>query len=72
MLIDKVEHLIRQTPGLTATELSQRLFGINGYHSRVSAECLALFYFKRVARQGSGGPGSPYRYFPPDLERAHV
>ena len=64
MLSDKVEHLIREMPGLTTTELAQTLFGLVGYHSRVSAECRLLFHLKRVERRGSGGPGDPYRYFP--------
>jgi hypothetical protein len=68
MLLEKVEHLIREAPGLTATELSQKLFGINGYHSRVNAECRALHHVERVARRGSGGPGDPYRYFPSGLD----
>lgn len=64
MLLEKVERLIHETPGLTATELAQRLFGLDGYHSRVNAECRLLAHLKRVERRGSGGPGDPYRYFP--------
>ncbi|HTV35258.1 MAG TPA: hypothetical protein VMF12_02410 [Xanthobacteraceae bacterium] len=64
MLLDKLEQLIRETPGLTATELAERLFGIDGHHSRVSAECRLLAHFKRVERRGAGGPGDPYRYYP--------
>ncbi len=64
MILNKVEKLIRLAPGLTATELSQRLYGIDGYHSRVSAQCRVLVYVGRVERHGSGGPGDPYKYFP--------
>jgi hypothetical protein len=64
MLMDKLEHLIREAPGLTATELARKLFGVDGYHSRVGAECRLLAHSKRVERRGSGGPGDPYRYFP--------
>jgi hypothetical protein len=64
MLVDKLEHLIREVPGLTATELAQRLFGLDGYHTRVSAECRLLAHLKRVERRGTGGPADPYRYFP--------
>ncbi|HTV37383.1 MAG TPA: hypothetical protein VMF12_13205 [Xanthobacteraceae bacterium] len=64
MLIDDVEELIRKAPGLTATELAERLFGIDGHHARVSAECRLLVHFKRAERRGSGGPADPYRYFP--------
>ena len=69
MLIENLERLIRDFPGLRATELAERLFGINGYHSRLSAECRLLAYAKRVERRGSGGPGDPYRYFPSKVPR---
>jgi hypothetical protein len=62
MLIEKLEHLICETPGLTATELA---FGINGYYSHVNGMCIALVYAKRAERCGFGGPGDPFRYFPP-------
>ena len=64
MLIDDVEHMIRSTPGLTATKLAEKLFGIHGHHARVSAECRMLAYFGRAERRGSGGPGDPFRYYP--------
>jgi hypothetical protein len=64
MLIEDVERLIEEAPGLTATALAQRLFGHNGYHSRVSAECRALVHVKRVERRGNGGPGDPFTYYP--------
>jgi hypothetical protein len=65
MLIDDIERLIRETPGLTATELAYRLFGINeGYSQRINTECRALAHLGRIERRGSGGPGDPYRYYP--------
>jgi len=65
MLIDEIENLIHRTPGLTATELAEKMFGIHGHHARVSAECRMLAHFGRVERRGSGGPGDPYRYYAP-------
>jgi hypothetical protein len=64
MLLERIEDLIHEVPGLTATQLAEKLFGLDGYHSRVSAECRLLVHLKRVERRGSGGPGDPYRYFP--------
>jgi hypothetical protein len=64
MLLDDVERLIREAPGLTATALAHRLFGHDGYHSRVSAECRALVHVRRVERRGGGGPGDPFTYYP--------
>ena len=67
MLIEDVERLINQAPGLTATALAQKLFGHDGYHSRVSAECRALVHVGRVEPRGYGGPGDPFRYYPISL-----
>jgi len=64
MLLEDVERLIHEVPGLTATALAQRLFGHDGYHSRVSAECRALVHVRRVERRGSGGPADPFTYYP--------
>lgn len=63
MLIDDVERLVRREPGLTATELARNLFGNDGYHSRLIAECRALIYAGWIERRDSGGPGDPFRYF---------
>ena len=70
MLIEKIERLIREAPGLTATELAQKLFGDDGYHARVGAECRLLAYLQRVERRGAGGVADPYRYFPLNGHRA--
>jgi hypothetical protein len=64
MLIKDVECLIDEAPGLTATALAQRLFGNDGYHSRVSAELRALVHVGRIERRGAGGPGDPFTYHP--------
>jgi len=64
MLIEDVERLIREAPELTATALARRLFGNEGYHARVSAECRALAHVQRVERRGRGGPADPFTYYP--------
>jgi len=66
MLLEDIEEHIRQNPGRTATEIAKALFGDHGYHQRVNNHCLALTLAKRVERKGTGGPGDPYTYHPPD------
>jgi hypothetical protein len=70
MLIDLVERIIRQKPGLTASEIASALYGPNGYHQRVAAECRMLVYIGRIERRGSGGPREPYTYHPSSDEAA--
>ncbi len=70
MLIDLVEQTIRDKPGLTASEIAFELYGPNGYHQRVAAECRMLVYLGRIERRGSGGPSDPYTYHPSSDEAA--
>ncbi len=65
VVLDELERLNHLTPGLTATELAEALFGLNGYHERVGAGCRMLAQFGRAERRGAGGPGDPYTYHPP-------
>jgi hypothetical protein len=64
-MLDRLEKLIRATPGLTATELAEKLFGIEGYHERVAGACRTLVRTGRAERRGAGGPGDPFTYYPP-------
>lgn len=64
MLIDDVEQVIGQSPGLTARQIAAALFGIHSYQERVGATCVSLCDSGRVARHGPGGPGNPFTYFP--------
>jgi hypothetical protein len=64
MLIDKVHHVIKTRPGMTAREIAEVLSGLHGYGEQVRAACTELVAGGRVTRQGSGGPGSPYKYYP--------
>lgn len=69
-MLDELESLIHLMPGLTATELAEALFGLDGYHERVGAACRKLAEFGRVERRGAGGPGDPYTYHPPKKTEA--
>lgn len=63
MLIDDVERVLRNRSGGTATELARVLYGFDGYQERINPALRLLCATGRAWRQGSGGPGDPYRYF---------
>ena len=42
MLLDQIEQVIHQSPGLTGTQIAHILFGIGGYHQRIGHACQAL------------------------------
>ena len=64
MVRDDVERIVGQMPGRTATELARALYGADGYQERINPVLRGLCATGRVRRQGGGGPGDPYRYFP--------
>lgn len=64
MLIDDAERVIRATPGLTATQIARKLYGIDGYGERVRPACQGLHKLGRIERIGMGGPGDPFRFYP--------
>lgn len=68
MLLDDVERVIREKPGLTAAQISRVLFGPNGYAEQVNHSCLALTRLGRIERRGHGGPGNPFTYYRLHLE----
>ena len=70
MLIDDVERIIQTTPGLTATQIARKLYGINGYGERVRAACQMLHHSGRIERTGRGGPGDPFRFYPAAIATA--
>jgi hypothetical protein len=68
MLLDDVEKIIMEKPGLTATQMARLLFGSNGYAERINGACLGLLRSGRIERRGRGGPGAPFPYHPVDPE----
>ncbi len=73
MLLDQIEQVIHQSPGLTGTQIAHILFGIGGYHQRIGHACQALVEAGGVERRGKGGPAHPFTYHPkaPALSALH-
>jgi hypothetical protein len=64
MLIERINIVVAAHPGLTAREVAEILFGINGYGERVRPDLIRLIESGCITRQGSGGPADPYTYHP--------
>lgn len=62
MLVDDVEQLIARNPGLTATQIAARLYGLDGYQERMGLALRQLWRSGRIERRGKGGPGNPFIY----------
>jgi hypothetical protein len=58
-----IESFVEENPGRTATQIAEALYGVKGYHQRVSGTLRLLSDLGRIERRGSGGPGDPFRYF---------
>lgn len=59
---DQVLDLIKRVPGLTELEISQEIFGGDGYQQRVNGACRYLVSEGQIVRNGRGGRGDPFRY----------
>ena len=68
-LADDLEQLVSRRPGLTEVALAKSMFGRMGYQQRVNSTCRHLFKEGRVERQGTGGPGHPFTYYPGKVSR---
>lgn len=66
-IYDVLEFLIVNGPGRTARELSEAIFGSDGYQQRVNGDCNMLVWKNTIERRGSGTPRDPYRYYPANL-----
>lgn len=63
-LMDAVEDLVRQKPGLTEIQIAEAIYGERAYQQRVNPTCRKLLAEKRVERRGNGYYGDPYTYHP--------
>jgi hypothetical protein len=68
-LADHLEQLVWRRPGLTELALAKSMFGRMGYQQRVNSTCRRLFREGRVERDGTGGPGHPFTYYPGKVSR---
>lgn len=59
-----LEFLVEKGPGRTETQLAEAIFGEGADQQRVNQDCRLLVGKGTVDRQGNGGAGDPYRYYP--------
>jgi hypothetical protein len=64
-LADEIEKLVRGKPGLTEIDLVRMLHGRGAYPQQVNSACRRLVAKGRIERQGRGGWGDPFTYYPP-------
>jgi hypothetical protein len=50
-----IESFVEENPGRTATQIAEALYGVEGYHQRVSSTLRLLSDLGRIERRGSGG-----------------
>ena len=62
---DDIINELRQKSGLTAMELTVRMFGRRQYHRKVYQECRRLVKAGRLERRGKGGFRDPFTYYLP-------
>ena len=66
-LADEIEMLVRRNPGLTEIDLARMLSG-PVYQQQVNSVCRRLVAKGRLERQGKGGWGNPFTYYPPRIK----
>jgi hypothetical protein len=64
MYLDNIEKVVREKPGLRATQIARVLYGPYGYGEQVRTGCLTLLRQGRIERRGRGGSGDPFTYYP--------
>lgn len=62
MTKQRILELIAARPDLTEVEISEHLFGSDGYQQHVNSACGELVQALWLERQGTGGHGDPFRY----------
>jgi hypothetical protein len=60
---DKIEDLVRRSPGITAVEIASDLFEGGADPQRLDSDCEWLVSQGRLERRGNGRPSDPYRYY---------
>jgi hypothetical protein len=68
-MADAIEALIVRHPGLTAAEISQKLFANECESERVDLMCRRLIAEGRIKRCGDGTIASPFVYSPKQATR---
>ena len=63
-LLDALAQVIAKHPGLTQLELTRSIFGPDLLYSLVTAQIARLIDARTIRREGLGGKGDPYRYYP--------
>lgn len=58
----RIEELVANEPGMTEAQLSQTIFGDEGYQQRVNSNCRRLIAAGKIERSGDGGRLDPYKY----------
>jgi hypothetical protein len=69
-MADAIEALIARHPGLTAAQVSQRLFANECESERVDLMCRRLMAEGRIKRCGDGTITSPFAYSPKQAARS--
>ena len=67
-LADDIEEFVRRKPGLSEMDLARILPGPI-YQQQVNSTCRRLVAEGRLERQGRGGWGDPFTYYPPRIKR---
>ena len=65
-LADEIEELVRRQPGLADLDLVRMLHDRAGSQQQIKSTCRRLVAEGRIGRQGRGGWGNPFTYYPPE------
>lgn len=60
---ERIQSIVENSPGLTEVQISESLFGKEGYQQRVNSSCRRLLKMGAVQRHGRGGFREPFQYY---------